>query len=86
MSFIPSMPSLAGIAVNDTVNLSGKDQLVASLGTITDSGNGQITAVVTLNDSASTVLTLKSSDTILSSYSISQAGVQTAVWSQTKQA
>lgn len=82
-SYIPAMPTIKEMAANDTINYKGNSYTIDSVGSYVDDGGGRGHRTVTITvDGNSTTFTVSTADTIVSSYSISQAGVQTAVWSQ----
>lgn len=85
-SYIPSMPTLAQISTNDTINYKGNHYAISSITSVTDNGGGRTTAIVVINDGNNTSLTLQTKDTVLSKYNIDQAGVQHAVWVQSVKA
>jgi hypothetical protein len=84
-SFIPSTPTLAQIATTDTINYKGQTYAIASVDSVVTHPGGTITSVVTLA-TVGVHLTLETSNTILSSYSIDAHGVTHAVWVQSVKA
>ena len=81
------MPELKNIKAGDDINYKGVDYSIASVTSVTNDGYGNYTAIVVLGDGHSTSLTLKNSDTVLSSFHVPSAtNTEIATWVQTKNA
>jgi hypothetical protein len=83
----PSTPTLLQISTNDFVNYKGVKYAIASVVSVTDNGEQQYSAIVTITVGQQTVtLNLTNADTIVSHVNIDQAGVAHAHWRQSENA